>query len=69
MTKIAILLGAILLPDIAGAHPDHASGGDFSMLHGLTDPFHVGLAAVAVLVFITVRRSVLRRHSVKHPAE
>ncbi len=69
MTKLAIIIGAVLLPVTVAAHPDHAAGGDFGILHSLTDPFHVGLAAVSVLVFLAVRRSVLPRRSLKQTGE
>ena len=64
MSKIAITVGALLLPGIAAAHPEHASGGDFGLLHYLTDPFHVAWTGAAVLLFLAARRSVLRLRSV-----
>ena len=67
MTKIAIMIGAILLPGVAAAHPGHTSGGDFGLLHYLTDPSHVGLTAIAVLIFLAARRSMLRRRSLMRP--
>lgn len=65
MSKIAIIIAAILLPGAAAAHPDHASGGEFGLVHYLTDPFHVGLTVAAVLLFLVARRSMLRRHAFK----
>jgi len=61
MTRIAIIVGAIVLPGLAVAHPEHHSGGDFGFLHFATDPFHVGLMVVAVLGLLAVRRSILHR--------
>lgn len=61
MTRILTILGVFLLPGIAAAHPDHASAGDFGLLHFATDPFHVGITAASVLVFVVARRSLLRR--------
>lgn len=63
MSKIAIMILAILLPGVAAAHPGHASGGDFGLLHFLTDPFHVGMTVAAILVFLAARRAMLRRLS------
>lgn len=67
MTRIAILILALLLPSVALAHPEHASGGDFGLVHLLTDPFHVALTAGAALAFLAIRKRVLgdgvfRRH-------
>ncbi len=56
MTKIAILIIALLLPSMAAAHPQHASGGDHGLVHFLTDPFHIALTAGAVLLFVAARR-------------
>jgi hypothetical protein len=64
MTRIAITLGMVLLPGIAAAHVEHASGGDFGLVHYLTDPFHVALTGAAVLLFLAVRRSMLRVQAV-----
>ena len=61
MTKIATTLGAVLVPGIAAAHPEHFSGGAFGIVHYLTDPFHVGLVCVASFLVISAARS-LRRH-------
>ncbi len=63
MSKIVITIGAVLIPGAAAAHPEHASGGDFGLVHFVTDPFHVALTAAAVLLFLAVRRSLLRSRS------
>lgn len=63
MKKTVITVGAMLMPGIAAAHPEHFSGGDFGIVHYLTDPFHVGLTCVGVLFFIAASRLVRRRHS------
>ena len=63
MTRITILIVAIFLPGVAAAHPQHASGGDFGLVHFLTDPFHVGLTIGAALAFLAVRRLALRRRA------
>lgn len=63
MTKIATAGLVALIPGIAAAHPEHASAENFGLVHYLTDPFHIGLAAVAVLLAVVVRRSMLRRRS------
>ena len=56
MSKIATAAGWILLPSLAAAHPEHGAGGDFGIGHFLTDPFHVGLAAGVIGLFLVVRR-------------
>ena len=63
MTEIASMIGVILLPGVAVVHPDHIYGEDFGFHHYLTDPFHVGLMAIAVLFFLMVCGSIIRRHS------
>ncbi len=68
MSKLAIAIGAVLIPGAAVAHPGHASGGDFGLVHFLTDPFHVALTAAAVLLFLVVRRSLLRSRSMSRSA-
>ena len=60
MTRIAISTLALLLPSVALAHPEHASGGDFGLIHLLTDPFHVALAVGAGLAFVAMRKRALR---------
>ncbi len=68
MSKLVITIGAVLIPGAASAHPEHASGGDFGVSHFLTDPFHVGLTAAAALLFLVVRRSLLRSRSMNRRA-
>ncbi len=63
MSKLAITIWALLIPGAAAAHPEHASGGGFGLAHFMTDPFHVALTAAAVLLFLAVRRSLLRSPS------
>jgi hypothetical protein len=61
MRRIAILLGVTLLPSVAAAHPEHGSGEALGVLHYLTDPFHVGLTAVALLGLAAICSLTLRR--------
>ncbi len=61
MTRIAIVLGATLLPGVAVAHPAHGSAQGLGVLHYLTDPFHVGLTAVALLGVAAVCKLTLGR--------
>ncbi len=68
MRKLAITIATGLIPGAAAAHPEHATGGDFGLLHLVTDPFHVALTAVAILLFLTVRRSLLRSRSMSQSA-
>ena len=66
MTRIAITCcGSLLLPAVAAAHPDHASGGDFGLLHFVSDPFHVGLAAAAALTALALGRALRRRRALE----
>jgi hypothetical protein len=60
MSKLAVTIGAVLIPGAASAHPEHASGGGFGLVHLVTDPFHVALTTAAVLLFLLVRRSLVR---------
>ena len=68
MNRLMIAIAAVLIPGAAIAHPGHASGGDFGLVHVLTDPFHVALTAAAVLLFVSLRRSVLRSRSTRRSA-
>lgn len=61
MIKKLMTIAVLFTPAVALAHPDHLSGGSFGTEHVLTSPFHLALAAAAVLLFIVARRFVLRR--------
>ncbi len=63
MNKLVITIGAVLIPGGAAAHPQHATGGDFGLVHFVTDPFHVALSGAAVLLFLAVRWLHLRNRS------
>jgi hypothetical protein len=63
MTRISTMFAILLLPGVAAAHPNHLSGGDYGLLHFVTDPFHVGMTAAAVLLFLVARRSLTRRRA------
>ncbi len=67
MSKLLITI-AVLIPGAAAAHPEHASGGDFGLVHLVTDPFHVALTAATVLLFLAVRRSFVRSRSMSRSA-
>jgi len=69
MTRISTIFGVLLLPGVAAAHPNHLSGGDYGLLHFVTDPFHVGLTAAAVLLFVVARRSLLRRRALNRRSQ
>ena len=60
MRNFTTALGAALMPASAIAHPDHSTAETFGLGHLLTDPFHVALALGALLLFLVVRRSVVR---------
>lgn len=63
MNKIAIIFAGVPVPGIAVAHPEHASGGGFGLIHFLTDPFHVALLCAAFLICMALLRTALRRQS------
>jgi hypothetical protein len=61
MREFAIAVGALLAPTTAAAHPDHVPGGDFGLVHHLTDPFHLWTAALiglgVALAWVALRRA------------
>lgn len=61
MSKLAIAIGAILFPSVAAAHPEHAAGGSFGLVHYLSDPFHVALTGAAILLMVGVWQWRFRR--------
>ena len=65
--RLAMAMSALLVPGIAGAHPDHAAGGDFGIVHFVTDPFHVGLTVALVLLLLAVGGRFQRRASADRP--
>ena len=68
MSKLAITLGAVLIPRAAVAHPNHVSGGDLGLVHFVTDPFHVALTAAAALLFLALRRWLVRSPAMSRSA-
>jgi hypothetical protein len=60
MTRIAVSLGALLVPGLAAAHPDHTHG-DFGFAHLFGDPFHVASLAAAALLGLLLWRATRRR--------
>ena len=65
MKRIAFVVGGVLAPGIATAHPDHASSGAFGLVHYLSDPFHLALAGAFALVCLTLRRRAAQRQPVQ----
>ncbi len=61
MTRITATIGAVLVPTVAAAHPNHFAGAETTVAHYLTDPFHVALVCVAGLLAAAAARSLLRR--------
>jgi hypothetical protein len=61
MSKLATAASLVLVPSLASAHPEHATGGDFGLLHLITDPFHATLAAAVVVLFLAARRKLQLR--------
>ena len=59
MAKLATTFGMVLLPGIANAHPDHLTG-VYDVAHYFTEPFHVGLISVGVVLAIATARYVRR---------
>jgi len=60
MNRLAIAISAVLVPGVAAAHPDHTGGGDYGLVHFVTDPFHLAMTSAAVLLYFAVRRSLVR---------
>lgn len=69
MSKIAITIGAVLVPGVGVAHPEHFSRGGFGVAHYLTDPFHVALGCAAVFFFVAALRFVRRPHPMNRQAQ
>ncbi len=63
MTRIVIVLSAVLLPATALAHPDHGLSGSADLLHFLADPYHLGVAVASMLICLALGRSIARRLS------
>ena len=63
MSRLVITIGAVLIPGAAVAHLDHATSGDFGLVHFVTDPFHLALTGAAILLFLAVRLLHLRNRS------
>ena len=63
MSKLVITIGAVLISGGAAAHPEHATGDDFGLVHFVTDPLHVALSGAAILLFLAVRWWHLRNRS------
>ena len=59
MARLATTIGMVLLPGIANAHPDHLTG-VYDVAHYFTEPFHVGLISVGVVLAIATARYVRR---------
>lgn len=57
-----LLLATLLFlaPTSASAHPDHSAVAPVGLLHYLSDPFHLSVAVVGILVLVSVA-SWLRR--------
>ena len=68
MSKLAITFWAVLIPGAAAAHPEHALGGDFGVVHFVTHPFHVASTVAAILLVLAVRRSLLRSRAMSRSA-
>lgn len=68
-TRIAWMGGAALLaPAAALAHPGHGSGAPWSALHYLSEPEHLAIGAIAVLLvagIVRFRRLRSRRATVR----
>jgi hypothetical protein len=63
MTRIAVMIGAVVVPGAALAHPDHFSEGSFGLGHYFSDPFHLMLTVAAIGLYFAARRFAQRRRS------
>ena len=62
--KFALTIMGFVFMSVAAAHPGHGhSGGDFSLMHYLSDPLHIvmGLFLVAAFTAVAWVRSALPR--------
>ncbi|MBX3162680.1 MAG: hypothetical protein KF773_42355 [Deltaproteobacteria bacterium] len=60
MKRIALVL-SLVVPSAALAHPGHGSTPPESWTHYLTEPVHVGLAAIALIAAAAAWRRLRRR--------
>ena len=66
MGRLAIIAAVVFTPGMALAHPDHVSPDRFGASHYLTDPFHLAMAGMSVLLVVGLRRLALRRQEVRN---
>jgi hypothetical protein len=59
MARLTTTFAMVLIPGIANAHPDHLTG-VYNVAHYFTEPFHVGLISVGVVLAIATARYVRR---------
>ena len=59
MARLTTTFAMVLIPGIANAHPDHLTGVN-NVAHYLTEPFHVGLIIVGVVLAIATARYLRR---------
>ncbi len=69
--KVALMM---CLTSVAMAHPGHGSeGGSLNLLHYLTEPLHfmvgMGFLACLVVVFLGIRKQVLRKNRIPLPVK
>ncbi len=62
MRCLLLALVLFLVPTAMSAHPDHSAGTPVGLLHYLSDPFHLSMAAAGVLLLASVVVGGLRRH-------
>ena len=53
----------ILVPTAVSAHPDHLAGAPVGLLHHLSDPFHISMAAAGVLFLASIVGGLWRHRS------
>lgn len=69
MRKVAAAMQIVFWPGNALAHSGHFSGESYGISHFVTDPFHLVISAVAISLYLVLRRVVVRRRSAALPEQ
>ena len=66
MSKAGMFLVGVLAPTWLWAHPDHAADSSAApLLHFISDPYHLGIAALALLAGWGARRCLMGAKAAK----